>query len=64
MNQGRRPLPRFWYFPRGLKAVVVMTGDDHRNVQPLCRHDRLPCYRVEHAMFSVAAGTYTAAYTP
>jgi hypothetical protein len=23
------PLPRFWYFPRGLKAVVVMTGDDH-----------------------------------
>jgi hypothetical protein len=24
-----RPLPRFWYFPRGEKAVVVMTGDDH-----------------------------------
>jgi hypothetical protein len=23
------PIPRFWYFPRGLKAVVVMTGDDH-----------------------------------
>lgn len=23
------PLPRFWYFPRGWKAVVVMTGDDH-----------------------------------
>ena len=23
------PLPRFWYFPRGEKAVVVMTGDDH-----------------------------------
>jgi hypothetical protein len=23
------PLPRFWYFPRGLKAAVVMTGDDH-----------------------------------
>ena len=29
MNQSRRPLPRFWYFPRGLAAVVVMTGDDH-----------------------------------
>jgi hypothetical protein len=29
MNQDRKPLPRFWYFPRGLKAVVVMTGDDH-----------------------------------
>ena len=25
------PLPRFWYFPRGEKAVVVMTGDDHGN---------------------------------
>jgi hypothetical protein len=23
------PLPRFWYLPRGLQAVVVMTGDDH-----------------------------------
>lgn len=31
MNQNRRPLPRFWYFPRGKKAVVVMTGDDHAN---------------------------------
>jgi hypothetical protein len=29
MNAGRRPLPRFWYLPRGLKAAVVMTGDDH-----------------------------------
>ena len=27
----RKPLPRFWYFPRGGKAVVVMTGDDHAN---------------------------------
>jgi hypothetical protein len=25
----RTPLPRFWYFPRGDKAEVVMTGDDH-----------------------------------
>jgi hypothetical protein len=25
----RRPLPRFWYLPRGDKAAVVMTGDDH-----------------------------------
>jgi len=29
MNAGKRPLPRFWYFPHGYKAVVVMTGDDH-----------------------------------
>ena len=31
MNSDRKPLPRFWYFPKGLKAVVVMTGDDHSN---------------------------------
>ena len=29
MNIDQMPLPRFWYFPRGEKAVVVMTGDDH-----------------------------------
>jgi hypothetical protein len=29
MNRARRPLPRFWYLPRGLKAAVVMTGNDH-----------------------------------
>ena len=23
------PMPRFWYLPRGEKAAVVMTGDDH-----------------------------------
>lgn len=30
-NQDRKPLPRFWYFPRDEKAVIVMTGDDHAN---------------------------------
>ena len=29
MAADRLPLPRFWYFPRGEKAVVVMTHDDH-----------------------------------
>lgn len=30
MVQGsRKPLPRFWYLPKGLKAAVIMTGDDH-----------------------------------
>ena len=29
MNRNRKPLPRFWYFPRGTKAVVVMTGEKH-----------------------------------
>ena len=31
VNADRKPLPRFWYFPRGEKAVVIMTGDDHAN---------------------------------
>ena len=31
MNLAKKPLPRFWYFPRGEKAVVIMTGDDHGN---------------------------------
>jgi hypothetical protein len=29
MSADRIPMPRFWYFPRGERAVVVMTGDDH-----------------------------------
>ena len=31
MTRDQMPLPRFWYFPRGEKAVVIMTGDDHAN---------------------------------
>jgi hypothetical protein len=30
-NLHRKPLPRFWYLPKGLKAAIVMTGDDHAN---------------------------------
>jgi len=29
LNRARKPLPRFWYLPRSLKAAIVMTGDDH-----------------------------------
>ncbi|MBL0308582.1 MAG: DUF4082 domain-containing protein [Bacteroidetes bacterium] len=28
-NLHRKPLPRTWFLPKGLKAAVVMTGDDH-----------------------------------
>jgi hypothetical protein len=28
-NVNPRPLPRFWYLPRMLKAALVLTGDDH-----------------------------------
>ncbi len=31
MNLERKPLPRFWFLPRGDKAAIVMTGDDHGN---------------------------------
>jgi WD40 repeat protein len=31
INKAKKPLPRFWYLPRGKKAVVLMTGDDHGN---------------------------------
>ncbi|MEV6492488.1 DUF4082 domain-containing protein [Actinoplanes sp. NPDC051633] len=29
MNLDRKPLPKFWYFPRSAKAAVIATGDDH-----------------------------------
>ncbi len=28
-NLHRKPLPHIWILPRGLKAAIVMTGDDH-----------------------------------
>jgi hypothetical protein len=38
-NLHRKPLPRFWYFPSGHKAVVVMTGDDHGDAGMAPRFD-------------------------
>jgi hypothetical protein len=40
MNLDRKPLPRFWYFPRSAKAVVVATGDDHANGGTAGRFDQ------------------------
>ncbi len=40
MNRDKKPLPRFWYFPRGLKAVLVGTGDDHGNNGTAGRFDQ------------------------
>lgn len=31
IESDRKPLPQFWFLPKGLKAAVVMTGDDHGN---------------------------------
>ena len=39
-NLDKKPLPRFWYYPRGLKAVVVMTGDDHAHGGTAARFDQ------------------------
>ncbi len=41
INADRKPLPRFWYLPEGLKAAVVMTGDDHGNGGTAGRFDQL-----------------------
>lgn len=40
MNASKKPLPRFWYFPNGAKAVVIMTGDDHGNGGTAGRFDQ------------------------
>jgi hypothetical protein len=41
MTQDRAPLPRFWYFPHGKKAVVLLTGDDHANGGTAARFEQL-----------------------
>jgi Domain of unknown function (DUF4082)/Bacterial Ig-like domain/Bacterial Ig domain len=41
VNQAKKPLPRFWYFPNGKKAVVIMSGDDHGNGGTAGRFDQL-----------------------
>ena len=33
MERDKLPLPRFWYLPRGEKAAVAMSGDDHSPAQ-------------------------------
>ena len=40
VNGTKKPLPRFWYFPHGSKAVVIMTGDDHANGGTAGRFDQ------------------------
>ncbi|BAY94727.1 MULTISPECIES: DUF4082 domain-containing protein [unclassified Tolypothrix] len=40
MNLAKKPLPHFWYFPNGKKAVVLMSGDDHGNGGTIPRFDQ------------------------
>ena len=36
----KMPMPRFWFLPKGFKAAVVMTGDDHANGGTAGRFDQ------------------------
>jgi hypothetical protein len=49
LNNARKPLPRFWYFPNNNKAVVVMTGDDHANGGTTGRFDQYIAYSPTNA---------------
>ena len=40
LNLNRKPLPRFWYLPKGLRAAIIMTGDDHGGNGTQERFDR------------------------
>ncbi|MGZ4683131.1 MAG: DUF4082 domain-containing protein, partial [Acidimicrobiales bacterium] len=45
MAEEQLPLPRLWYLPRGLKAAVVLTGDDHGGDGTAGRFDFLKAQR-------------------
>ena len=40
MERDKLPLPHFWYLPRGNKAVIVMSGDDHAQGGTASNFDR------------------------
>jgi hypothetical protein len=69
------PLPRFWYLPFGLKAAIVMTGDDHglgrtvdrfneylKQSSPGCSVDKWECIRATSNVFVGSIPTYKAKY--
>jgi hypothetical protein len=39
-NADKKPLPRFWFLPRGFKAAIIMTGDDHANGGTIARFNQ------------------------
>ncbi|WP_245346661.1 Ig-like domain-containing protein [Arthrobacter stackebrandtii] len=65
MHADKGPLPRFWYFPNGIKAVLVMASDDHGTNDGTrkffdrmlalgpenCRVDRWECARATSWMY-------------
>ncbi|HEY9127642.1 MAG TPA: Ig-like domain-containing protein [Acidobacteriaceae bacterium] len=74
-NAGKTPLPHFWYLPRGLKAAIVMTGDDHghggtidrfqsyqRKSAEGCSLDNWECIRATSNIFVGSISAAQAAY--
>lgn len=71
LGRDRIPLPRFWYFPKGAKAVLVMAADDHGTKDgtlrsfkqmlaadpPGCIVDQWECARATSWMFPSAKMT-------
>lgn len=39
-NAARKPILRFWYLPKNLKAAIVMTGDDHNRYGTPARFEK------------------------
>jgi hypothetical protein len=79
VNLDRAPLPRFWYLPRGDKAAVVLTGDDHgygnrgtqgqfdtyeQDSRPGCSVALWQCVRSTSYVFPAAASTPNYPLTP
>ena len=62
INEDHKLLPRFWFFPDGHKALVVMTGDNHGSDATLARFqqflDYSPSNGVVEAWETVRASSY------
>jgi hypothetical protein len=55
LSQGKRPLPRLWYFPGAAETMLIATGDSHGN----------PGYAIEDVLGRVEkrSGHFTVYYT-
>ena len=68
MNFNNKPIPRFWYFPRGEKAVIIMTGDDHGNGGTIGRFDQYMEYSPDGCVVEdwecIRSSSYIYPWTP
>ena len=56
-NLDKKPLPRLWFLPKGLKAAVVMTGDDHGNGGTIARFNHYKALSTSNSPDAVADWT-------